>query len=488
VAAFFLAVCSVAACGFLYLLACRLFSVRAGLLAITPLLFTPYAVSRSINGLETSLYVLLVCATSLYYLTRFRVAHPGGKTAAGVGVLAGLTVWARLDGGFFVLAMALDQLLLWARPLAAGRRRDGAGSQPAARPLGLTDADGGKEQDGCPDGRSWLAPRAIAFGIATLMVLPWLGLNWRLGDSIVPESGRAVRFLSGVYGGFADGPAPAAYYVANLREMADVLLRHFLTDGWFFGWLRQALGAGKLTFYGSCAGLALVLACWLARAHRLLLMQAARRWWERMAAARFLLLFCGLLTGAYAFYAFGPWFYGRYLLVVAFVLALLLAGMVDLLLATGTQSALPPWLCRAGVAAFAVLVLASAGTAAVRTRQAGGVSPWCTEIIPWLEQHLPEHASVGSFQAGYLAYFGAGRPVHALDGVVNGAALMALQQRRLIPYLQAAGVDYVVDWRWLTEALLYGRSPAKTWPEVTPTHVIPGDHTRLDFIIYRVNR
>jgi hypothetical protein len=211
-------------------------------------------------------------------------------------------------------------------------------------------------------------------------------------------------------------------------------------------------------------------------------------WLRNLAKISFLLLFAALLIAAYAFYAFGPWFYGRYLFVVAFVVALCGGGLVDFALTHLLRVRPGSRLDRLVKLLYTALVLVSATSTAHAVRSSGGVSSWCTQVIPWIENELPAGTTVGSFQSGYLGYFLADRPVAALDGVVNGAALQALRENRMIPYLRAAEVDYVVDWRWLTEELLFGRSEQRWWAEVEQIAILEGGNRRVDFLVHRVRR
>ena len=462
-AAVFLSLCSVGACYLLFQLARQIFGDRAGYIAIAPLLFTTYAVSRSVNGLETSLYILLLCATALHYATRIRTAQPAPRASIACGLLAGLTVWARIDGSFLLVAIFLDQAWLWTR-----HRREN-GSAPLAETLS-----------------PFIRRNLLLLGIPTLAILPWLLFNLHLGGSPVPESGRAVRFLSRIYAGFPSGPVPLAYYAQNLREAVNVLFRHFLTDGWFLGWFRAVCGFSKGAYYGGLSVLLLGLAAFLGTKNREGLKDAWREWLKRLEKLSFLLLFSGLLIAAYSFYAFGPWFFGRYLFVVAFVVALCGGGLADFALTHLLRVRSGDWKDRLTKFLYAALILISALSTARTVRSSGGVSPWCTRVIPWIESNLPPGTTVGSFQSGYLGYFLADRPIAALDGVVDGTALQALQENRMIPHLRIEKVDYVVDWRWLNEDLLFGRSEKESRAGIEQIATLEGGNRRVDFLVYRV--
>lgn len=64
----------------------------------------------------------------------------------------------------------------------------------------------------------------------------------------------------------------------------------------------------------------------------------------------------------------------------------------------------------------------------------------------WLAAHTEPGARIGAFNAGILSYF-SGRTVVNLDGVVNGEAYEARRSGRLMDYILAKQLDYLVDWR-----------------------------------------
>ena len=71
---------------------------------------------------------------------------------------------------------------------------------------------------------------------------------------------------------------------------------------------------------------------------------------------------------------------------------------------------------------------------------------------------VPPGSRTGAFQSGTLGYF-ARTQVLNLDGVVNRDAARALREKRMVLYIQDEGIDAVMDWPWILEALLERRSP-----------------------------
>ncbi|MCI0567883.1 MAG: hypothetical protein L0Z52_06795, partial [Acidobacteria bacterium] len=79
----------------------------------------------------------------------------------------------------------------------------------------------------------------------------------------------------------------------------------------------------------------------------------------------------------------------------------------------------------------------------------------------------------GAFQSGTLGYFSKSQVIN-LDGVVNRDAARALRERRMVPYIREEGIEAVIDWPWILEALLVRRSPEGSARELgTPQRVGP---------------
>ena len=101
----------------------------------------------------------------------------------------------------------------------------------------------------------------------------------------------------------------------------------------------------------------------------------------------------------------------------------------------------------------------------------GARFPWQEEMRfagHWLNQVLPDHPPLGAFNAGWIAWEYQGK-VQNLDGCVDGAALPALQQKRLLPWLQNQGTDLVLDsWRQLKNQDPDPHNPHASGPYLGP--------------------
>jgi hypothetical protein len=66
------------------------------------------------------------------------------------------------------------------------------------------------------------------------------------------------------------------------------------------------------------------------------------------------------------------------------------------------------------------------------------------DVSPWLRSHTAPNSVVGSFNAGIVSYY-SGRRVVNLDGVMNEAAIAAIQTRTLGEYIDSQGIEYLAD-------------------------------------------
>jgi hypothetical protein len=378
--------------------------------------FGPAIVRQAVNGLETSLAMFLLAATLEYYLTVYRsepLASP--RRAATLGLLLGLAVLARVDAALFALALGFD---VWRR------RRPGAWRRAA-----------------------------VAAAVAAALVVPWCIASYQVAGSVFPDSGRATRFLSAAYAphdrpqlagaSFESGP-PSSFLLDNF-------LRSVLQLGTSPVVQIYARGVERLSrplhLQGSAA---LVLIAVLLLAGGVALWAAARRlhiqrpWMQR--DYRFLFVYSALLLAAYSFWVFGQIFYGRYYYPVFFFSIVLGAFAFDLLLQVlprprrslvagtlvGLYAVLLPYMC-------------------LHRIQNGNYR--FLHVVDWIESHTSPDATIGVFNSGAIAYFSDRRIVN-LDGKVNPQALAALRAGRMPDYLEAAGIEYVIDHEWIVGRFL----------------------------------
>ena len=425
-----LALCGAATGWFIFRITRRLASRRGALLAVFLWSFSPALLCSGLNGLETGVFALLLAATLDYYLGTVR-DQPGGRNLAVLGGLLGLTILARVDGAILAVGLCLDLLRL---PLPGGRRMKSAGS---------------------------------LLGVAGLVVAPYLAWLLIRFQTLVPESGPATRLLSLCYGtrfvlgarfaGFfpPDSP-PLVYYLGSLRKAVQTMLEQpLLFPASLFTAPVGLLGGLGPRHWILVAGGALL---WLANLGALKrptgIGEGAWKGFARIAGV------CACLwIPAYAFVGLGQWWFSRYFFPLFLLSTILSGAALDRL---GEGVALFRRLGQRGFAVLAcglhlLLFAAQTPDALLRHKPNLNVSTYL-DAARILDSQLPPGSRAGAFQSGTVGYFSRSLVVN-LDGVVNRDASRALREGRMAPYIKEEGIEAIIDWPWIMEALLVRRSP-----------------------------
>jgi hypothetical protein len=377
-------------------------------------------VRQSSNGLETAMVMFFIAWSLYFYLGRVRNRIPDSNSDfLKLGVLLGLTVLARVDGIFLVLAMSLDYLLV-----VRARYRNGDPSVP-----GL------------------LRGIAIAAAAAFVVYLPWLVYSVTAVGSPFQESGTATRFLSIAYAPFFNLPTagvlnngPGVPFVWAHVEHALAVLKISPPVHVFFRVVEKMTGGGPLSGWllvvmniAGLAGLG-IFGVWLIRS------RSTDRW-ESRRELMFLVLFAVMLVAAYASYIFGVFFFIRYFYPVYFVATIFAACMLHDAIEwlTRKQSVL-----RFATAGLVVLYAAGLVYMGFSSGFRSNRVYHFFDVAGWVEQNTAEDETIGVFQGGAIGYFSNRRVVN-LDGKVNGDALAALKSGKLCEYISESGIDIVLD-------------------------------------------
>ena len=425
-----LALCGAATSWFIFRITRRFASRRGALFAVFVWTFSPTVLSQGANGLETGLLGLLVAVSLDFYLGSVRESPKPWRLVV-MGLLLGLTFLARVDGILLAAAVVFDLLRL---PLAPSQRL-----------------------------RAVVGMLAV-LGITVSPYLAWL--IFRFGV-FLPESGVATRFLSLCYGTrfvlgarsamfFPPETVPLVYYAGSLRKALQTLVTEpmlfplsFLTSGAAsLGWLGPrtwpAVGGAALLWLGNL---------WMLKRPSGI-GEGAWRGFARVAGT------CAALwVPAYAFGSLGQWWFSRYFSPLFLFCAILSGTSLDRL---GEGLAC---LRRLGGRRFVALVFcvqalffaAQVPETFLRHKPNLNVSEY-VQAARVLGGSVPPGSRTGAFQSGTLGYF-ARTQVLNLDGVVNRDAARALREKRMVLYIQDEGIDAVMDWPWILEALLERRSP-----------------------------
>jgi len=408
----------------LYRLVRRYASQAAALFGLVLWSFGAAIVRQAVNGLETALAMFLLAAALEYYLVVYRKrALPGRREVCTLGLLLGLAIFARIDAGLFVIALAAD--VVWRSRRRAVWRRFAAAS-----------------------------------AVAIAVVAPWSIASRITVGAFLPESGAATRFLSTAYAphdypplqraDFADGP-PGSFLLSNLG-------RSFLQLGtspvmqMFMRASERMLQASPLAPDAAVTGiggmLLLGLAALLYAAHRQRLTPGRER-----GGLGFLYLYAVLLVAAYSFVVFGQIFYSRYYYPLFFLSIMVGAFAYDLLI--GLVSS--PRARHALAAGIAIVYAVGLPYMAWHRLQNGNYR--FLNVVDWIAAHTPPEATIGVFNSGAIGYFSDRRVVN-LDGKVNPAAFAALRSDALRDYVAARGIDYVIDHEWIVKNFLLDRAGA----------------------------
>lgn len=352
-------------------------------------------IPHSMNCLETGLYSLMVLL-SVYVWYRHERDRADTQLHLGfalqLGVLLGLTFWARNDAVFLVAAIVGWHTL-----------------------FGLIG----------PAPRSELPRRlgeSFIMGLTSLVtVSPWLIYNKLNFGSIVPISGKAQSALAKFGNNVLELPSKLFEYASIILPIPSTLER-----------VPLVLGVTALVAIAY-----LILLGWAT----VRLMQPQERIFCYVIAT-----YGGLLVLYYGFLFGAPHFVSRYLFPLAPFFALFTVAIVAGGIRRWSAGGWVPRLLPYGSLVLLVLVL----LLNLRIYKLGTTHEHF-QVVGWVDQNVDALTWVGAVQTGTLGFFH-DRTIN-LDGKVNPQALDAMIKRQIPTYVveatfddQGGQIEYVADW------------------------------------------
>ena len=411
--------------------------------------------------METGLNLFLIAATTYYYSFHIvnHLSDLKSKRLLILGILLGLVILSRLDGLIFlgVILIHLSYRII-------------------------------KESEKMGWFKKLIRSVVPLVVVVLTFLVPWLMFNYHVSGSIIPTSGKAVRFLSLNYGfdffhfrfGI-DQPTsflsdiPLQYYLENIFLSFMKLIRHLpytsFVAGAFYNTL-QASG-GKIV-------LAKELVRVLSSIGMLVLFIFLWRFSPRQNKAwRILFLYSIFLIAAYSFYVFGQWFYHRYYFAAAFMGTIWGGQFLFSIDSRFRRRLITRKVFKMLIVIiFTILYLLQWGQVFSELRRNQNLNLY--KMVKAVEKKIPKEAIIGCFQSGILGYY-SDREVINLDGVVNQEALVAMQENRLGEYVTRKGITYIMDWSYVLNTLFFRHlGDCKSIKEIILIH-------KRFFHIYKIN-
>lgn len=335
------------------------------------------------NGLGTGLYTLCVIGVAMIF--SLTVHTWSIRRCIGLGVLLGITFWARNDAVFFIFAVCVTHLL-----------------------LGPFDLDLVKQ-------RLW---QVIVMGTTSVVIaLPWLISNQIKFGSIMPVSGHS-QLLEASWG-------------ENWYLIPTTLVENLLAFAPMPRSLQEQIWVIVVCTVITLAVVGLLIVLW-SRFHT-----AQRR------LVMLVSIYTVCLASYYGFYFSASYFFGRYLFPLTPFFILLWTVIVVFiwqhLVLTKLRPIMPIF-----VILFIGVIVTSYVIAYQKPLMYMGIHHAHFKFTKWVEENVSEEVWVGAIQSGMLGYFH-DRTIN-LDGKVNPQALEAREKHELDKYVLKTDIQYLVDW------------------------------------------
>jgi len=371
---------------FLYLLLRKVCSRSIATFLVSVWIWSPYVMNQSVNGMETTLALLLLLVTLNYYWQINQPTPSGSRSWFILGLFLGIGFWARVDIAMAGIAIALDQ--------AWQSIKDDQHSR-------------------------FLRLRNIVFcGLTALAVAsPWIVFTVASTGNLIPVSGRAINQISS---------ALLDYYHPNHQGFSYMMFGYFKEQFYIYQPMAALSNYKTWQTFISCLSLAGLILAIINRQLRALF----RPVW----------IFQAIMLASYIIFIGGWWHLYRYLYPVYTLILLLHATTLRYL---ESKFKFRPWVFSM------ILFLLFMPYSFYYTYQysdcwSKNVPPRYLSASLFAKDRIPPEAKVGAFQSGCLSYWLDNQVIN-LDGVTNIEAYVHLKNKTFDDYLDEQQIDYLID-------------------------------------------
>lgn len=349
-------------------------------------IWSPYVMYQSINGMETTLALLMVLIVISYYWQIIQRSNGEIRPWCILGFILGIGFWTRVDIALLGAAIALDQLWI-------GLSRN--------RHLAV------------------LRVRNVLLCAATALLIasPWIIFTIMDTGAILPISGRAVRLVTSVLFDFRH---------PGHRDFISLMYMYVKKELFAYQPLAALL---HYRFWPLCITALSLVGFFLALQNKKL-----------RSLFRPLWIFQIILVLSYVLFIGGFWHLNRYLYPVFTLLLPLHATTLRYVQERLRLKALPATLIL--IIIFFLSIFSYA--AQYRFQWSLQLPARYLSASLFARERVPQSVKVGTFQSGCLSYWLDNRVVN-LDGVVNRDAYSALSAKTMGTYLEEQEIDYLVE-------------------------------------------
>jgi hypothetical protein len=371
---------------FLYCLLRRIVSRSIAAFLVSIWIWSPYVMNQTINGMETTLALLLLLITLNYY---WQINNrPQSKTRSWIflGILLGIGFWTRVDLGLLGLAIVIDQAwqsLRAGSPLISVRNR-----------------------------------HMIFCALTALLVAsPWILFTAITTGDIIPMSGKGVHQITSITFNYRDTSHPGFPYMMFVRFIKEFFLyQPFAALFQHISWQ-----------------------CFISVLYLIGLLGALRDRYVR-TELRAIWFFQVIILTAYLVFIGGFWHLNRYLYPVYTLMLFIHAVSLRYM---ESKIRVRRWIFPL-LLFFVFIPYAYSYTLQYYAYLAKPQPSRYFSAVQFVRARIPAQVTIGTFQSGALSYW-LDNPVTNLDGVINREAYMHVKEKTLGTYLGEQDIEYLVE-------------------------------------------